>query len=327
MIKKLLCKKNNLKKTTSTKNILVLVFLLLALIVFTSPTHSYNIEPSKQDFLIEVEEEKKSQINFTNTTEAEQEFEIYSHRYDAQKQEIIEEKNFISLNTINLELEAGETGTIEYEIEIPKDTLPGSYFSIIVVENINPKENSDAEGISINYGLGSLIALHVIDDTSISEVFLNETETSLSYKKPLNPFDTEIEYTIKNNSKYVFLPSGQLTLASKESKPIFYEINQEDEERLYPGEELSFTFKYEGDYEDLVSNKIAKASVGMQYSNTLKEDEIDLPYFDQTVKIGSVVIAVLLISTVSIIYFKKRNLRRRIYNLFRRFKRNFRNVS
>lgn len=307
--RKNLCKKRHRKNITSTKLYLVLVFFCLGFWLNSTAADSYSIQPAIEEHILELEEEVDSSVRFTNTTEQEQNFKIYTHRYNPQKQEILDERNFVTLSINSLSLEPEESEEIEYRITIPDDVVPGSYFAIIVVEDVNEEETEKEGGIGINYGVGTLIAVHVIDDVNISEVFLKQTHTELKYKRPLNPFNTVIEYSIRNNSKYTFLPTGQLTIASQKDKPIFYRIN-EQETRLYPQDKLTYEFEYQGNIKDLITNKIAVAKITSEYSNEIKENQIDLPYLTQTLRIGSAILGFVIVLTISIILIKKNHQKR-----------------
>ncbi len=307
--RKNLCKKTQKKNTTSTKLYLVLVFFCLGFWLYPTTISSYSIQPAIEEYTLELEQEVDSSVNFTNTTEQEQNFKIYTHRYNPEKQEILDDRNFVTLSINSLSLEPEESAQIEYRVSIPDDVVPGSYFSIIVVEDINDEDIEREGGIGLNYGVGTLIAIHVIDDVDISEVFLNQTHTELKYKRPLNPFNTVIEYSIRNNSKYTFLPMGQLTIASKKDKPLFYRIN-EQETRLYPQDKLTFEFEYKGNLKDLITNKIAVAKVASEHSNEIKETQIDLPYLTQTLRIGSAILGFVVVLTASIILIKKSHQKR-----------------
>ncbi len=307
--RKILFNKIQKKNTTSTKLLLVLVFFCASFCLNSTPTSSYSIEPAIEEFVLELEQQVDSTINFTNTTQEEQNFKVYTHRYDPKNQEILDDRSFVTLGITSLTLEPEQTAEIEYRINIPEDVLPGSYFSIIVIENVKEENFERQGGIAINYGIGSLIATHVVDDVNISEVFLNQTHAELRYKRPLNPFNTIIEYRIKNNSKYTFLPLGQLTIASEKDKPIFYKINSE-ETRLYPQDELSFQFKYEGGLKDLITNKIAFAKVTSEHSSVFKETQIELPYLTQTLRIGTAILGFFVILTTLIVFVKKTNEKR-----------------
>jgi hypothetical protein len=267
------------KRFFSTLIIFALSFLFLK--TNNQEIFAYNIEPAIREFILQVEDEKTGSIFFTNTSENQQEFKVYSHRYNPKTESIIDDRDFIELNNEFFTLQSGERIEIEYSIKIPEDVLGGSYFSIIAVEEIQHK-NLEPTTIAINYGVGSLIAIHVVNDTDISEIFLNEIEIDLKYKQPLNPLKTEIEYRIQNSSKYTFLPKGQLTITSTEEKPIYFRINTE-EHKLYPEDVLSFSFTHEGEWKDLLKNKKIVSRIGSQFSNDLREIQTDLPYLNQTV--------------------------------------------
>ncbi len=292
--------KTTFKKFTSTKFFLVLVFLSLIFLTPLSKTFAYNISPDIEEFTLEIYQEKESIIYFTNSGEETEDFKIYSHRYNPEKKEILDTRNFITLQQETLSVEPGETAEINYKIKIPGDTLNGSYFSIIVVESTETKEPTPLSSIGLNYGIGSLIAIHVIDDTDITEVFLNQTNITLRQKNTLNPLKTELEYKITNNSKYTFLPAGQLVITSQGEPPLFYTIN-ENELKLYPNAELTFNFNYEGELKDFLTNKKATARIGTQFSNHLRETQIELPYFSQSsnyAMIAGLLLAILIIAVI-----------------------------
>ena len=307
--RKILFNKNQRKNITSTKLYLVLVFFCLGFWLNTTATNSYSIEPAIEEFVLEPEQQVDSTINFTNTTQEEQSFKIYTHRYNPKSQEILDDRSFVTLSINSLTIEPEQTAEIEYRITVPDDVLPGSYFSIIVVENIKEENLERGGGIGINYGIGSLIATHVIDDVNISEIFLNQTHAELKYKRPLNPFNTIIEYSVKNNSKYTFLPTGQLTIASERDKPLFYQINDQ-ETRLYPQDKLSFQFEYQGGLKDLITNKETFAKIASEHSNDLKETQMELPYLTQTLRIATAILGFIVILTILIVVIRKTNEKR-----------------
>ncbi len=294
------------EKNTSTKLFLVLVFFCLGFFLNTKITYSYSIQPAIEDHTLKLEQKVDSSVMFTNTTQEERNFQIYTHRYNPKNMEILDDRNFVTLGVNTFFLEPKESFQIEYQVNIPNDVVPGTYFSIIVIEDIDDKEVGREGGIGLNYGIGALIAIHVINDIDISQVFLEQTNTELRYKNPLNPFNTVIEYSIKNNSKYTFLPTGQLTIASQKNKPIFYRIN-EQETRLYPQQELTFDFEYQGSIKDLITNKIAIAKIASEHSNQMKEDQINLPYLTQTTRIGGAILGFVVVLTITIILIKKNN--------------------
>lgn len=300
-MKRVRCKQTKLKKITSTKLILVLVFFCF-LLFQTKSINAYYLEPAIQEFLIQPNQSTTSYFEITNTTDEEKELNIYTERYDPKEEEILKEKNFVETEITKILIEPKGTKKIEYEITALDDMLAGSYFSIIVAENVNQREQDD--GIGINYGVGSLIAMHIVDDTDISDVFLNQTEARIEFEKPLNPLETKIRYYIKNNSNYVFLPLGQVALLHKNEEPTFFRINT-DEERLYPDEELVFEFTYEGEYHDLLEDKVAIARVGMQHSDTLKETTSTLLYFEQTKLAIILLITSLAIITTLVVGIKR----------------------
>ncbi len=302
--KKQICKKHTKKNNTSTKLFLVLVFFCSILITNTKNLDSYSIEPAIEEFVMGIYEQKTSTIRFTNTTQEKQNFKVYSDRYNPESERILDERNFITLDIQEFSLEPEETIEIEYNIDIPGDTLAGSYFSIIVIENIHDQRPTASSYISLNYGIGSLIAIHVEDETDINEIFLQQVNVELKYKKPLNPFNTVIEYAVKNNSKYTFLTTGQVILISPDKKPIFYQINP-DETKLYPDNELTFEFQYEGELKDLLKNKNLVAKINSQFSNNLRETQIELPYYTQTLTIAIAILTAVVILTIYIIISKK----------------------
>ncbi len=297
--------KTNSKKDILTKTLTFLVLFFLFSISFAGQSFSYSISPAIEEFFLEIYQKQESSIYFTNTTTGVQNFKVYSHRYNPEKEKIIDERDFVTLEQEEISLEPNQTSEIKYKINIPEDTLAGSYFSIIVVEGIEEQTPTPTSAIALNYGIGSLIAVHVIDETDIAEVFLTQTQVTLKHKQPLNPFNTEIEYRIKNNSKYTFLPTGQLIIASEGDAPLFYTLNSE-EQKLYPNTEISFSFNYKGNYEDFLKDKKVIARVGTQFSNQLRETQIDLLYFNQTLTAGFFAGSILVAITIAVLITKKK---------------------
>jgi len=270
-------------------------------------TNAYQLQPTVEEFTVGVNDTRNSTLYFTNTTDEPKSFKVYSHRYNPEDEKILEERDFISLGKTFFILAPEETAEIPYSINIPNDILGGSYFSIIVIEDLPSEDTPTPSGnISINYGVGSVVAVHVEDDTDISQVFLEETVVKLRHKKPLNPLNTKIEYTIKNNSKFTFLISGTLGIFSKGEEPIYYRINPE-ELKLYPGAELSFDFEYKGTYEDLIKNKIVAAKIGTQFSNHLRENQMELNYLTQTVSMGAAFFTTVILIVIALVIIKKQN--------------------
>ncbi len=294
------------KLLTSTKYLLVLVFFCLILLPSFGQTNAYSIKPAIEEFQLEPLEKAQGVLYFTNTTTQDQNFKIYSHRYKPQREEILDERDFVKTDIQSITVTAGETAEIPYEVEIPDDTLPGSYFSIIVVEGEDDRQNQTGSSIGINYGLGALVAMHVVYDIDIADIFINETEIELNYTKTLIPFRTVIEYKIKNNSKYTFQILGQLGIQSKNQKtqPTYFQINPKGE-KLYPNTELSFSFIYYGRLRDFIENKNVVARTGNQFSNNLKENTIEIPYLTQTIIVATALIIIFSTVIVATILLRK----------------------
>lgn len=142
----------------NSRNLLSLLLLLLF------PVFSYAsvevIGSLRQVYQVNLGEVIKGQIRIQNNEAKDQEVRVYQTDllYNAQEQTFYDEPGahkrsnagWIQYSPKTVVLKSMESRTIEYEITVPKsDTLSGTYWSVIMVEGVNPINPNQKGDLSI----------------------------------------------------------------------------------------------------------------------------------------------------------------------------------
>ena len=138
--------------------------------------------------------------------------------------------NWIDINPVFVTLQPDESATIEYTISVPEnDTLTGTYWSVIMVEGINPPDTTATEqGIKINTVIR--YAIQVI--TNIGDT----GQRSLSFLNfNLAEYDhiTELTVDIENTGERLLRPEVSVEVYNSDGEEAG--VIKADKRKIYPG--------------------------------------------------------------------------------------------
>jgi len=244
------------------KNICLVCLILSSFFLLFNPKEIFadTVSPFKNVVDIQISKSSTEEISFTNESDNDKEILLKVYGYDPEKEEISEDiSTLLRVNTDTFDVSGGETKKIQYEVVVPEGTEKGTYFNLLVLETVSDLDESN-----------------VVTTPSLSQIVEINVYASGndSYSLPENPGSIEIEvvdrgipfikgatikYTYTNTSNYVLQPEGELQIFNEQQneEPMYIQINDE-EEYLYPGEELTETFTtdtYSWSLDDLIYDR------------------------------------------------------------------------
>lgn len=232
---------------------IIIAMLVASALILLVPkiAKAHSISPAIVEEVVEFGSESTGVIQFTNTEDTEVTLEISSSSYDAKTNTYLTEKSYISSETDKITVEPNEQIEIPYTIEIPLDSELKTHFFMLILEqqNIVLQEGSR---LGLKQALGIVFVLHVTDEEGmqagmLEKHFLENAETKTQVINKGYPFinRTEVQYTLKNNSKYAFKFNGETRLVNSDQsyEPIVFRINT-SYDRIYPGETYTEEFKH-----------------------------------------------------------------------------------
>lgn len=223
--------------------ILTLLFLMLASLstLLPNPTQAHTLEPYIKEYVVYPGQTFEDGFNFTNTNEADTNFELSVEKYDAVSEQPIKDNEkdiFVSITADSLSFPPGKPTEFRYGIEIPERTTPGTYFNILYLEEVTG-DVSGEQTVGINLGFGMITVFHVIPEgTSTRELLKNTVQTQLELTKKGLPFlqESEITYTMNNRSEFVIKPIVEIRIFDAETGKLLLTEKKDEKEldTLYP---------------------------------------------------------------------------------------------
>jgi hypothetical protein len=147
---------------------------------------------------------------------------------------------WISLAQSFITLQANEIRSVEFEVVVPSaDSLTGTYWSVILLEAINPPDTTDQKGMNINTVMRYAVQVisHIGETGTRDLQFLNVT---LRKGNPGAVLDVDME----NRGERALRPEIGIELFNDEgvSRGIF----KTDRRRIYPGTSARFSIAIGG---------------------------------------------------------------------------------
>jgi len=141
---------------------------------------------------------------------------------------------WININPTFITLEPGGTATVEYEITIPDiDSLTGTYWSIIMVEGIQPPDTAASEGIKINTVIRYAVQIitHIGNSGTVNVTFLH-----FNLSKQENR--TELSVVLENVGERLVKP--EVSVEIFDSNGATLGVTTAESRKLYPGTSANF---------------------------------------------------------------------------------------
>ncbi len=225
-----------------------MICLLLTLAIFQpKDVSAHSIHPYIKDYLVYQGEKIDDSFIFTNTSDKKLEFNLYVTPYDPQNGMFIDDEIFIKSAKDKIIVEPKKSVEIKYTLTIPSFHDEGSYFNVVVVEEVIDERN---ETVGFKAGYGMLAGIHIIEEnSSINGIFNVLSDLRLSLKEKGLPYisKTIIGYEYANNSGFVFEPKGEVRIFDTVTNERLYigKLNNESQ-KVYP----------KGKYETTISQNL-----------------------------------------------------------------------
>ncbi len=294
------------------KFFLVATTLLLIFSISLLPTSSAGISlsPGIDDVIVQPNSSTERKVRVENRDGYDKEFAITTATYDPQTEQILTTEPFIVLSEERSEIAANSEKEIGYTIQIPKETPLGTYFNIITAEQISQGQINGS--LDIRMGLGTIVAIHVVDsESTIEQIFKENSSTQLTVTNKGFPYFASLkaEFTYTNNSNFVFRPQGEIRITDEKGLQVAerVEINP-DRKAIYKGQ--SITTEIESPIWNIFNARDAKTVSSRVYNGLGGEyiqNQVSVD-IKSTTYIAAGVIALLTLITMGKVYsilFKK----------------------
>jgi len=141
---------------------------------------------------------------------------------------------WININPTFVTLAPEETVTVEYEITIPAvDSLTGTYWSVIMVEGLQPPDTAATEGIRINTVIRYAVQIitHIGNSGTVNITFLR-----FNLSKQEN--GTELAVVLENIGQRLVKP--EVSIEIYDSNGTTLGVTTAESRKLYPGTSANF---------------------------------------------------------------------------------------
>ena len=136
---------------------------------------------------------------------------------------------WISFINKDVTLQPGEHGSLFFEIKVPSDAGPGSYFGAALITSLSPESD---QGVSVVGNTAVLIMLKVNGDV-VEEARLTSFTASPKFSSSL---PTTFEARIENAGTVHLQPVGDVTIKDMFGKPVaVVQINRFEYKSVLPG--------------------------------------------------------------------------------------------
>ena len=230
------------------QTLIIIMYLVVVGGIF-QPTKSFahTIHPYIKDYLLYQGDKLDDSFVFTNTSDKKLDFNVYVTPYDPQNGMFIDDEIFIVTEKKKITVEPNKSVEIKYTLTIPNFHDEGSYFNVVVVEEIIDEKN---EMVGFKAGYGMIAGIHIIEENgSINGIFNVLSDLRLSLKEKGLPYvsKTVLGYEYANNSGFVFEPKGEIRVFDTVTNERLYKgkLNNEGQ-KVYPS----------GKYETTISQNL-----------------------------------------------------------------------
>lgn len=165
----------------------------------------------------------------------------------------LEMSEWATLDRTEIELEAGETGTVSVQLEVPENATPGSHFAGMFVSLEPPKMRS--VGAAVGYEVASIFSLRVAGDVVDNAQIRQFSTGNFIYGESTVDFMARIE----NKGTTLVRPIGPLEIHNMFGKRVALLTFNESKAGVFPGSERDFEIVWEdegpgfGRYEAVLS--------------------------------------------------------------------------
>ena len=218
------------------------ICLLFSITLLPKSAYALELTPLISEYQLSNSDRERSKITITNTENKTITVTPKIYPYDPQTSTLLQENGntFLKADIETFEIKSGESIDINYEI-IPQGNLEkGSYFNLLVLEQVKQDQViKDTNPVNTTGDISHLVVLHVIEGGSVKGITSNFANTSIEMIDKGIPFlkPMVIKYTFQNITNYVLEPEGEIQIynINGDYEPTYVTINKDDN-KLYPNE-------------------------------------------------------------------------------------------
>lgn len=227
---------------THIKTLTIICLTSALFLFFGQKTEATILTPSISEYILSASERDASTITIQNTENKTITVTPKIYPYDPESETLLLENGYTFLKADIEEFKIAANGEFEinYEIIPPNNLTTGTYFNLLVLEEIaNKQVIQDTNPVNTTNNLAHLVVLHIVEggtvqgiDTNFATVDIQVVDRGIPFIKPLI-----IRYTYQNITNYVLEPEGEIQVYNTDGKyePVYVKINKTDE-KLYPGD-------------------------------------------------------------------------------------------
>ncbi len=209
---------------------------------FLTKISANTLTPAINETFLETNKRSYNKVTITNEQNKKISVTPKVYPYSAKDESLINGDQYIFVKTDleTFDIEPNSSLNINYEIIPPQNLVPGTYFNLIVFEEVdNNPILKQQNPINTSANLSQLIVLHITEAGNIkgitsdfANITFEITEKGLPFLKP-----TKIKYIFQNKTNYVLEPEGEIQIFNIQGKyqPQYIKINK-DNSKLYPND-------------------------------------------------------------------------------------------
>ncbi|MDD4381879.1 MAG: hypothetical protein PHE21_00855 [Candidatus Dojkabacteria bacterium] len=292
------------------KKIFLLITMgILPLIIFLipSPVYAHKLYPSINEKILQPGSTTKHRITFENTTNKEIYIfpDVYS--YNPQSNELIDKDSqiFIRADRDFFPVAPNSKLKLDYEIIIPNNLIPGTYFNLIILRQTNDTGLSLGGNIvGTTENMSQLVVMHITETSDVLGITTDFAQIEMRIIDKGIPFlrPTKVKYIYQNITNYVLEPDGEIQVYNNHGRydPLYIKINM-SKDKLFPNETIEETITIKGwHFSDLLYSRTIAGRFynGIDENYILKEIQQNTSYILVTSGLFILILGFLLVKSI-----------------------------
>ena len=235
-------------KTKRRKILLITtaITILVSLIFFPKDSYAETISPSFTEDTLVIGESSQHNFQFINDNN----YDIFVtpklYKYYPQSEYVLDLEAYeeiVEIDNDYIKIPANESSQINFQIKAPEALELGTYYNLIVLEQVGTKKEDSTIGAS--KAISHLVKLNIVDNPNLDKI-TEEYDANIEVINRGIPFikPAVLKITFFNNSKYTLIPTGEIQVVKKsaDKEPEYIKINTE-RTQIFP--EQTFEKEYE----------------------------------------------------------------------------------
>ena len=209
---------------------------------FSTTTNANILKPSINELFLESNKRSSSTVTIKNEQNKRISITPKVYPYSAKDESLINGDQYIFVKTDleTFDIEANSDLDLNYEIIPPQNLVPGTYFNLIILEEVDNNPILKQENpVNTSANLSQLVVLHITESGNVkgitsdfANITFEITDKGIPFLKP-----TKVKYIYQNKTNYVLEPEGEIQIFNIQGKyqPKYLKINK-DNSKLYPND-------------------------------------------------------------------------------------------